>query len=170
VIAATNKDLKRAREDRSFREDLFYRLNVFPIFISPLRERKEDILPLANYFAQMIASKIGRPFRSFTAEAQHVLYRHAWPGNVRELRNAVERALIVAVNGDIAATDLPLERLDAAPATTRRPVKLADIEKEAILEALALNQGERRTTAEQLGISLRTLQYRLKEYGIAGTD
>jgi DNA-binding NtrC family response regulator len=170
IIAATNKDLRRALEDRSFREDLYYRLNVFPIHISPLRERQDDILPLAAYFAHLIASKIGRPFRSFTPEAQAVLYRHEWPGNVREMKNAVERALIVAVNGEIAAADLPLERTGTKPALGRRPITLADIEKEVILEALALNQGERRATAEQLGISLRTLQYRLKDYGIAGND
>ncbi len=165
VIAATNKELQRAMEEKTFREDLYYRLSVFPIQIPPLRERREDILPLADFLAKKLATRMGRHFASISPEAARLLYRHNWPGNVRELQNALERALIIAGNNAIRPEDLPLQfdqkREDDPPRL------LAEIEKSAILEALAQNRGERRATARQLGISLRTLQYRLKEYGVS---
>jgi len=168
VIAATNKDLAAAMREKSFREDLYYRLNVFPINIPPLRERRDDILPLAEFLTGKISARMGRRFQAFGPDVQRTLHRHDWPGNVRELQNTLERALIVA-KGDIILPEdlaLPFERKPAeAPPTT-----LAEIEKAAILEALSRNQGERRRTAQELGMSLRTLQYRLKEYGLAGKD
>ena len=168
VIAATNKDLGEAMKERSFREDLYYRLNVFPINIPPLRERRDDILPLAEFLARKISGRMGRRFQAFSPEVQRTLHRFDWPGNVRELQNTLERALIVAEGDVILPEDLalPFERkpVDAPPTT------LAEIEKAAILEALSRNQGERRRTAQELGMSLRTLQYRLKEYGLAGKD
>ncbi len=167
VIAATNRDLKRALEDRTFRDDLYYRLSVFPIQIPPLRERREDILALAEYFARKISARMGRAFDSFSPEAQARLRQYDWPGNVRELQNAVERALIVATSSVLKNQDLPLQPPPSAQPSPQ-PLALAEIEKTAILEALARNNGERRATAEELGISLRTLQYRLKEYGVAG--
>ncbi len=169
VIAATNKDLKGAIEERLFREDLYYRLNIFPIHIPPLRERRDDILQLAEHFARKIAARVGRPFGSFSPEAQAMLQRYDWPGNVRELQNAVERALIVAGSEVLRIEDLPLQPAVAA-ATPTHPQALAEIERAAILEALERNRGERRATARELGISLRTLQYRLKEYGLAGKE
>ncbi len=169
VIAATNKDLKRVIEEGHFREDLYYRLNVFPIHIPPLRERRDDILQLAEHFARKIGARIGRPFGSFSSEAQAMLHRYDWPGNVRELQNAVERALIVAGSEILRIEDLPLQPAGAPTASTHPPA-LAEIERAAILEALERNRGERRATARELGISLRTLQYRLKEYGLAGKD
>ena len=169
VIAAANKDLTQAIADKSFREDLFYRLNVFPIHIPPLRERREDIFPLAEHFVAKISTRMGRPAPSFSPEARELLHRHAWPGNVRELSNAIERALIVAGAQMIQPEDLPMQP-DVERAASPRPGSLADIEREAILEALTRNTGDRRATAEELGISLRTLQYRLKEYGMAGRE
>jgi two-component system response regulator FlrC len=166
VIAATNKDLGAALEERSFRDDLYYRLSVFPLHIPPLRDRREDILPLADLFVRKISLRMGRVAPSMTPEARDRLYRHQWPGNVRELANAMERALIVSRRGNIAAEDLPLSA-EAKSDIRPSPLKLSEIEKTAILAALASNHGDRRTTAEQLGISLRTLQYRLKEYGVA---
>jgi DNA-binding NtrC family response regulator len=165
VIAATNRDLHQALQTGTFREDLFYRLNVFPIHLSPLRERREDILPLAEHFARQIAKRMGRSFTGINVEAASILYEYGWPGNVRELANAVERALIVAGNDVIRPGDLPL-RPAGLPAGADRPVPLAAIEKTAIVESLARNDGDRRRTADELGISLRTLQYRLKEYGM----
>jgi len=168
VIAATNTDLARAMEEKSFREDLYYRLNVFPIHIPPLRERREDIPPLAEFLARKTAARMGRRFRALSAEAQAILCRHDWPGNVRELENALERALIVAKSDTILPDDLSLQ---LAPKTGEaRTATLAEMEKDAILETLARNQGDRRATARQLGISLRTLQYRLREYGPAGKE
>jgi DNA-binding NtrC family response regulator len=169
VVAATNKDLRQALQEKTFRDDLYYRLNVFPIHIPPLRERREDILPLAEHFGFKIAARMGRPFRSFHPDAERLLLQMDWPGNVRELQNAVERALIIARNEVIGAADLPFQS-ESAPDQNRRGGTLADVEREFILEVLARNNGERRATADELGISLRTLQYRLKDYGLAGKE
>jgi DNA-binding NtrC family response regulator len=173
LIAATNKELERAIEEKSFREDLYYRLNVFAIHIPPLRERREDIPPLAGHFLRKISSRMGCPPKSICERAQRILMYYEWPGNVRELQNAIERALIVSQSDSICSGDLPVHFLraeqDKHHAITN-PVRLAEIEKAAILDALANNGGNRQATAEQLGISLRTLQYRLKEYGLAGRE
>jgi DNA-binding NtrC family response regulator len=168
IIAATNKELARAMEDKSFREDLYYRLNVFPIPIPPLRERREDILPLAEFLARKISMRMGRHFKAFSFEAQKILYNYGWQGNVRELQNALERSLIVAKTDTILPEDLALHLEQKA--AEAHPITLGEIEKAAILEALARSDGDRRITAQQLGISLRTLQYRLKEYGLAGKE
>jgi DNA-binding NtrC family response regulator len=169
IIAATNKNLAQAIAEKSFREDLFYRLNVFPINIPPLRERREDVLPLAGHFAKKISVRMGRSFSAFSAEASRSLLQHPWPGNVRELQNAVERALIVAKSSVIQAEDLPFFQ---GPAEMVKPdlTTLAAMEKAMILDGLNRCQGDRRATAEQLGISLRTLQYRLKEYGLTSKE
>jgi two-component system response regulator AtoC len=169
VIAATNKELQKAIAAKSFREDLYYRLNVFPIHIPPLRERREDILPLAEFFARNISTRMGKSSPSLSVEAKELLRSHHWPGNARELANAIERALIVSQSAVIDKEDLPMKS-EAAHSTASRPGLLAQIEKKAILECLSQNAGDRRATAEELGISLRTLQYRLKEFGIAGRE
>jgi DNA-binding NtrC family response regulator len=167
VIAATNQDLKAAIEERVFREDLYYRLNVFPIQIPPLRERREDILPLAVFFTRKISRRMGQRLKELSAQAEQTLYSYDWPGNIRELENAIERALIVSQSEQIEVQDLPLQSLPEA-AITRPDATLSEIEKTAILRALDKNQGDRRQTAKELGISLRKLQYRLKEYGLTG--
>jgi DNA-binding NtrC family response regulator len=169
VIAATNKDLAQAIASRTFREDLFYRLSVFPIHIPPLRERRDDILPLADFFVRSLSTRMGRQVPSLSAEAKELLHTYDWPGNARELANAIERALIVSSAGSIEKEDLPLKS-EPSGAALSRPGLLAQIEKTAILDALSRNGGDRRATAEELGISLRTLQYRLKEYGVAGRE
>jgi len=169
VIAATNVDLAGALERKTFREDLFYRLNVFPIHIPALRDRREDILPLADYFAGKIAARIGRRFGGLHPDVRKLLYDYDWPGNVRELQNALERSLIVAKSEAVLAEDLPLQFARPHPAVSH-PLTLAEIERAAILDALERNRGERRSTARELGMSLRTLQYRLKEYGLAGKE
>ncbi len=169
VIAATNKDLHQSIANRSFREDLFYRLNVFPIPIPPLRERREDILPLAESFLLRISARMAKPKPAISPEALELLRGHDWPGNARELANAIERAMIVSQPGVIDIEDLPL-RHETASSNTGKAGLLAQVERTAILESLARNSGDRKATAEELGISLRTLQYRLKDYGIAGRD
>jgi DNA-binding NtrC family response regulator len=169
VIAATNKDLPQAIADRSFREDLYYRLNVFPIHIPPLRARREDILPLAESFLSRLSARMGKPGLAISREAGDLLRGHDWPGNARELANAIERAVIVSKSRTIEVEDLPLKH-DAAELKTGKPGLLAQIEKAAILESLARSNGDRKAAAEELGISLRTLQYRLKEYGTAGRE
>ncbi len=164
VIAATNRDLARALEEKSFREDLYYRLNVFPIHLPPLRDRREDILPLARHFIAKLAPRMGKPVEGLSREAEHCLLTYPWPGNIRELQNAIERAMIVSSGTRIETGDLPIpSEGGSGPAAGRGT--LAELEKAAILEALERNDGDRRETAAELGISLRTLQYRLKEYG-----
>jgi two-component system response regulator FlrC len=169
VIAATNKDLNQAMAERSFREDLFYRLNVFPIHIPALRERRDDIMPLAEFFVRQIAVRMGRSTPTLGPDVKTMLLQYRWPGNVRELKNAIERALIVARTDVISPADLSLSRAEPTSMPTG-PLSLAEIEKASILDALSRNGGDRRKTADELRISLRTLQYRLKEYGLAGRD
>ncbi len=167
VIAATNKNLIDAIEAKEFRADLFYRLNVFPIHIPPLRSRRDDIGPLADYFVNEISSKIGQTKKSLSSASMDILHHYDWPGNIRELQNAIERALIVSQSNEIQPKDLPLQ-LSNNSSEESKPETLAEIEKTTILETLLKNQGDRRKTCNQLGVSLRTLQSRLKEYGIAG--
>jgi len=169
VIAATNRQLDQAMKDGDFREDLYYRVSVFPIHLPPLRDRREDIIPLADHFLKKLAKRIGSGDRTLTPEAKKAMAVYDWPGNVRELQNAIERAVIVSRSNQITPDELPLQipRSQAALSTSKT---LADIEKDAILQALTANQGDRRKTAEQPQISLRTLQYRLKEYGLAGRE
>ena len=169
VIAATNKDLAQCLSDKSFREDLYYRLNVFPIHIPPLRERRDDILPLAASFSKKISSRMGKPAPSISPEAGELLHSYDWPGNARELANVIERALIVSQTGSIEIEDLPMKH-ESEMEKLSRPGLLAQIERAAVLESLDRNKGDRRATSEELGISVCTLQYRLKEYGITGQD
>ena len=161
IIAATHRDLKEAIEHGTFREDLYYRVSVFPIKLPPLRERREDILPLAEALLLKAAQRVSKPRKAISEEAARMLRAYGWPGNVREMENVMERALILSQAEKIVSDDLPFEELTEKS----QPITLAEIEKKAILSALRENNGHHRNTAEQLGISLRTLQYRLKEYG-----
>jgi len=160
VIAATNRDLAQLVADRKFREDLYYRLSLFPIEMPPLRERGGDIVRLARFFLERAAARLRKPQVRLTEAAEAVLISYAWPGNVRELENLMERMAILC-DSEVEPDDLPVTA--AGPS---RPVLFKDIERKAIEDALASNQGNRARTARQLGISLRTLQYRLKEYGL----
>ncbi|RPJ61248.1 MAG: sigma-54-dependent Fis family transcriptional regulator [Acidobacteria bacterium] len=169
VIAATNRDLDESMKSGRFRGDLFYRLNVFPIHLPPLRERREDIVPLAEHFFSKLVKRMGIGGKRISAEAKSVLSNHDWPGNVRELQNAIERALIISRSQEITPEDLPLQ-MPWTSSHVDATHTLAEIEKTAILRTLEANQGDRRRTAEQLDISIRTLQYRLKEYGLTGRD
>jgi transcriptional regulator with GAF, ATPase, and Fis domain len=162
VIAATNRNLKQQVAEGKFREDLYYRLNLFPIEVPPLRERRPDIVKLARFFLERAARNLGKAGLALTAEAERVLVEYDWPGNVRELENTMERVTILC-DEVVEPDDLPVS--SAGPA---HPVLFKDIERQAIEDALRANQGNRTRTARQLGISLRTLQYRLKEYGISG--
>ncbi len=158
VIAATNRDLKRRVAEGQFRDDLYYRLNRFPIEVPPLRERLSDLEPLAAYFLARAAKELGKIPPRLAREAVQALLSYRWPGNVRELENAMERMAILCE-----------ERVDAGDLSMlqgeeRRPLLWRDIERQAIEDALRTNHGNRTLAAQQLGISLRTLQYRLKEY------
>jgi two-component system response regulator AtoC len=160
LVAATNRNIRQLVAEGKFREDLYYRLNIFPIAIPPLRERPADIPALARLFLARAAKKLGRGEIALAAEAEKRLLAHQWPGNVRELENMMERVAILC-GERVEAEDLPLEAGGQS-----RPVKWKEIERRAIEQALASNAGNRTRAARQLGISLRTLQYRLKEYGI----
>lgn len=162
-IAATNQDLASAVQGGRFRQDLYYRLSVFPVTVPPLRERPEDVLALARAFAARIGRDLGRGGTRLSDEAVEAIRRYDWPGNVRELRNAIERAVILAPGLDIRADDLGLPA--RTPPGSDRGL-LARRERETILSALEEVGGNRRLAAERLGISLRTLQYRLREYGL----
>jgi DNA-binding NtrC family response regulator len=163
VISATNKDLKTEVDSRRFREDLYYRLNVFPIPLPPLGERPEAILPLAEYFGNKFAVSFGKKFLGFTPAAQAALRGYGWPGNIRELQNVIERASILA-SGEIDAHHLNLEfSADEPPPADGL---LRNLEREAIQKVLSEAGGNRKKAAQVLGISLRTLQYRIKEYGL----
>jgi len=167
LIAATHRDLEALVRQARFREDLYYRLAVLPLALPPLRERPEDLEPLVAHFLRDLEP--ARPV-SLSPAAWERLRAHRWPGNVRELRNAIERALVLSGGGAIEPQHLQLEA--PAVAAPNGPgeagTTLRDLERRAILEALEATGGNRRAAAARLGISLRTLQYRLKEYGLAG--
>ncbi|WP_321473335.1 sigma-54 dependent transcriptional regulator [uncultured Paludibaculum sp.] len=160
VIAATNRDLHRSVSDGKFREDLYYRLNLFPIELPPIRERGGDIVKLARFFLQRAGRSMNKPNLRLSPSAEQILMGYVWPGNVRELENMMERMAILC-DDLVEADDLPITADGPA-----RPVLFKEIERQAILDALDANAGNRTKTAQQLGISLRTLQYRLKDYGI----
>lgn len=161
LIAATNRDLKQLVEQGRFRNDLYYRLSAFPLQIPPLRKRPADIPELARHFLERAAKNLGKSELRLSEAALKALQQYSWPGNVRELENMMERVAILC-EGEVRPEDLPIAAAESPP----QPVRWKQIEKEAILEALRRNAGNRTKTAQELGISLRTLQYRLKEYGI----
>jgi two-component system, NtrC family, response regulator HydG len=172
VIAATNRDLRERIKEGAFREDLYYRLNVVSVAIPPLRERREDVMPLADFFLKKYARKNRRLIKGFKSETADILKKYDWPGNVRELENAVERSVILARGEAIAPDDLPDSIREARIAPSGEPVdtspvkSLKDVEKEMILRALEETGGNRTRAADILGISRRTLQLKLKAYGV----
>jgi DNA-binding NtrC family response regulator len=170
VIAATNRDLERAMTEGSFRQDLFYRLNVVRVTLPPLRERREDIPSLINHFLRRFNKRFHRDVRGVAPEALAALTAYTFPGNVRELENLIERAFAMGAREQIALTDLPsLSKTPMAstPVTSPESVPaLADVERELILKALAVFKDDKEAAARALGISRRTIYRRLKEYGV----
>ena len=169
VVAATHGDLAAMISQGTFREDLFYRLNVIQISLPPLRDRREDIPALAEHFLARSAGKLGRELR-LSAEAVERLLRYPWPGNVRELENAIERAAILARGATVDATDLPPHvaagvQLGPSP-TLPRQITLAEMERIHILQTLERFGRNHSGAAEALGIGRTTLWRKLKEYGI----
>jgi DNA-binding NtrC family response regulator len=163
VITATNRDLTQLVREGRFREDLFYRLNVFPIQIPPLRERREIIPKIADYMMNKIARKLGRHSTGIAEDSMKQLISYPWPGNIRELENTIERAIILSKK-DIL--HIPLPEMDIK--TDRfEDLTIRNMEKKTIEAALKKVSGNRRRAAEMLGISLRALQYKIKEYNIS---
>lgn len=170
IIAATNRNLAAEVQQRRFREDLYYRLNVFPINLPPLRERGDGLSLLVSYLLQRAAAQTGRLVQLVEPDALTALGNYAWPGNIRELQNIIERAVILC-KGTVTLQDLPdsLRRREPVLDTGQNGGNLWDMERAAILEALESCGNNRRMAAEKLGISKRTLQYRLKEYGMVAS-
>ena len=180
VIAATNKNLLEAVANKEFREDLYYRLNVFPIPLPALRERVEDIAPLARHFAHRLGATAGKRITGFSPQALQAMASYTWPGNIRELQNCVERATIVARASVIEESDLPGYLFDTPPAGTEGSVALsvgpqvpsdldaalAEVERAYILAALHQSNGVQAAAAQMIGISERSFWYRLKKLGI----
>ena len=168
VLAATNRDPDDSVRDGRLREDLYYRLNVFHIQVPPLRERREDIAPLAARFTATFAEQNDRPVEGLSNEALTALESYDWPGNVRELRNAIERAVVLARGTVIEASDLPqrIQRPNVVIERTRHigVEPLSDLERKAILSALENFSHNKTHTARALGISLKTLHNKLKRY------
>jgi len=164
-IAATNRDLEAMLESGDFREDLYHRLAVFPVRLPPLRERREDLVPLAERLLERIARELGRGRLQLDEDARRAIARAPWPGNVRELANALERAAILA-DGEVLG--LPLLGLGGLPtaAPEAGDGSLAEVERAAIERALRAEGGNRRRTAERLGIGVRTLYDKLNRYGL----
>jgi DNA-binding NtrC family response regulator len=175
LIAATNMDITEAIESGQFREDLYYRLNVVTIVVPPLRERKEDIIPLAKHFIDESAIEVNKDIRGIDPGAVRLLERHTWPGNIRELKNAMERAVLLCEQSYIRQEDLHLfsasggNKENADGVSLRLPpsgINLEDLEKKAILEALRINNWVQKDAAKFLGISSRVMNYKVAKYEI----
>ena len=168
-VAATNKDLEREVKEGRFREDLFYRLNVITIPLPPLRDRREDIEPLALHFLGRYGRRMKKPRSGISAEAPALLNGYSWPGNIRELENVIERAVILARGAEITAANLPIWKREPAaelPADNDRPVSLENVERDHIRRTLAKTGYHKSKTAEILGISRKTLDRKIVEYGL----
>jgi Nif-specific regulatory protein len=170
LIAATNRNLDEEVKAGRFREDLYYRLNVFPLHIPPLRERKSDLILLADYFAEKYAEKNGKLIKRISTPALDLLTSYSWPGNVRELENCIERAVILSTDMVIHSYNLP-PSLQSAVSTNTEPITTLDaalsrLEKELIVEALKITDGNMAAAARRLGISERQMGLRVHHYGI----
>src|SRR6266540_2299423 len=175
LIAATNRDLPQMVANGQFREDLYYRLNVVSIDMPPLRERKDDIIPLSMWFVRRFSNELKKKLNGFDSEAQKMLVRYNWPGNIRELENAVERAALLAEGSLIKGEDLRLGDFasssgnpDAATVVKIPPtgIALEEIERQALLEALKMSNWVQKDAAELLNISPRVMNYKIKTLNI----
>ncbi len=182
IIAATHRDLPKMVEQRLFREDLYYRLSVFPIFVPPLAKRKTDIILLADYFMAKYAEENGKKVTKFSNEAVDLLMRYTWPGNVRELENCIERAVLLSDNevirSDVLPSSIQLPGESQKPEICGKPrlidgASLSDMvegfEKSILDEALKLNRSNIAATARQLRSTPRIISYKAKQYGLASS-
>lgn len=170
IIAASNRDLGEAVRQGRFRDDLYYRLNVFPLEIPPLRGRPKDILPLARHFLERFAGTVGKHEMRLSAAAQAELTAYDWPGNIRELGNVVQRAMILAPSAEIGPEHLLLPKLSPRPEIEMEGKAIKDVERDMILQTLERCGGSRKQAAEELGISERTLRYKLQRYRAEGGE
>lgn len=181
VLAATNRDIEAEVARGAFRQDLYYRLNVIRVVLPPLRERRDDIPLLAERFLKRFAVEMGKDVAGFTADALRALERYAYPGNVRELENVIERSVALAGSRSIGLGDLPAEVAGAASAPTAELLTLPpeganldellnEVERRLLLSALDRTAGNRTAAAKLLGITFRSLRYRLSKHGLGGDE
>ena len=175
IIAATNRDLEQAIEERGFREDLYYRLSVIPITLPPLRQRGEDILPLAHHFLESFNREFATEFTGISNEAQQLLLKYDWPGNIRELRNVIERAVILSPNNEVGLDSLPwkIKGEHKRPARAGEPgvvvlpetgIDIDVVERDLIVQALEKTSQNQTRAARLLGLTRDALRYRMKKY------
>lgn len=169
IITATNENLQQSVIDRRFREDLYYRINTVSIEIPPLRERREDIIPLLDYFIHYMSHKYGLPEKKVDATIMKKLELYKWSGNIRELQNRVERAVVLAEGDHITLYDMGFSDLDIKMDDKNIAVTLSDVEKNKIQECLIMNDNNISRTAEQLGISRAALYRKMEKYNISNT-
>jgi len=168
VLSATNAELNDEVAQGKFRQDLLFRLNTIEIHLPPLRERREDISPLAEHFLRLHRERCRRPVEGFTPEAVEVLREHSWPGNVRELDHVIERAVLMTASNTVSAFDLALESSrDAAVSARLEELSLEEVERVLIKKALARFEGNANRAAEALGLSRSALYRRLQKYGLS---
>ncbi|HEX5773903.1 MAG TPA: sigma-54 dependent transcriptional regulator [Geomobilimonas sp.] len=174
IVSATNKDLLKAIDDKTFRNDLYYRLQVIPIFLPPLRERKDDIILLAKYFIEHYCREFNKHVRSISNMAEKLLVEYHWPGNIRELKNVIERALILGSEETLLLEHLPLEIVARASstvapvATFKLPpegVDIEEVEKELIRQALEISDWNQSKAAKKLSLGIDAFRYRMKKFG-----
>lgn len=173
VISATNKDLLKAVEDGSFRKDLYYRLQVIPIYLKPLRERREDIIPLINHFIEHFNKKFRKSVKSLSPETEKIMLAYSWPGNVREIKNVIERVMLLG-EGDVLNTEhIPVE-MTAKTGEGKgnfifklptEGVAIEEVERELLKQALELTGNNQTRAAKKLGIGVDALRYRMKKFG-----
>jgi two-component system response regulator AtoC len=174
IISATNKDLMRAIDEKIFRNDLYYRLQVIPIYLPPLRERREDILLLANYFIDAYGREFNKRVKGISSMAEKLLVEYNWPGNIRELKNVIERAIILGNEDMLLIEHLPLEilaktsTLSAPMVTFKLPpegVDIEEVEKELIRQALEITEWNQSKAAKKLSLGIDAFRYRMKKFG-----
>ena len=170
IVSATNRDVSQMLTDGTFREDLYYRLNIVPITVPPLRARRGDVPLLVNYFLEHFSKRHKRPIQTVSKDAMQRLTDARWPGNVRQLRNVIERMVVTSTNEQIVDSDLPPELFKSASPAAIDGCTLAEItekaEKSGIENALSINEHHRELTAKALGISVRTLHYKMNKYDL----
>ncbi|QVL58123.1 MAG: sigma-54-dependent Fis family transcriptional regulator [Simkaniaceae bacterium] len=164
LVSTSNREMKEAIDEKTFRADLYYRLNVIPIYLPPLRERKEDILPLASHFLREVCERNQIPHKAFSKKAEEKLLGYSWPGNIRELRNVIEHGVVMDYSNIIEEEHL---LIDPKGSEEELPiVTIKELEKKHILKMLEHLDGNRTQAAKALGISVRTLRNKLKEYSL----
>ncbi len=170
LICATNRNLEKAMQEGTFREDLYYRINVFPIMLPPLRDRRGDIMLLANHFIETDSKRMHKSIKRISASAIDLLTGYRWPGNVRELENTIERAILLSQEGVIHGYHLPptlqTSRVTNTAGTGTLEERVAVFEQDIIIDALKRSQGNMAAAAADLGTTSRILRYKIKQYGI----